>query len=66
MRVNVLNPVAGEILLLKRFTGENTPEMRAKFIAIIPLGRFFTPEDMGNAACFLCSEAASMVTGVCM
>ncbi|KAG1648047.1 4-formylbenzenesulfonate dehydrogenase TsaC1/TsaC2 [Nymphon striatum] len=51
VRVNALNPVAGETPLLKSFLGEDTPEMRAKFLATIPLGRFSTPEDMGNAAC---------------
>jgi 3-oxoacyl-[acyl-carrier protein] reductase len=66
IRVNALNPVAGETPLLASFMGEDTPEVRAKFLSTIPLGRFSTPEDMGNAACFLCSDEASMVTGVCM
>ena len=66
VRVNALNPVAGETPLLRSFMGEDTPEMRAKFLSTIPLGRFSTPEDMGNAACFLCSNEASMITGVCM
>lgn len=66
VRVNALNPVAGETPLLASFMGEDTPEIRAKFLSTIPLGRFSTPEDMGNAACFLCSDEASMVTGVCM
>lgn len=66
VRVNAINPVAGETPLLKSFMGEDTPEMRAKFLATIPIGRFSTPEDMGNAACYLCSEEASMVTGVAM
>ncbi len=66
IRVNALNPVAGETPLLKSFMGEDTPEVRAKFLSTIPLGRFSTPEDMGNAACFLCSDEASMVTGVCL
>jgi len=66
IRVNALNPVAGETPLLKSFMGEDTPEMRAKFLATIPLGRFSTAEDMGNAACFLCSDEASMITGVAM
>ncbi len=67
IRVNAINPVAGETPLLKTFMGgEDTPEIRAKFLSTIPIGRFSTPEDMGNAACFLCSEEASMVTGVCM
>lgn len=66
IRVNAINPVAGETPLLKMFMGEDTPEIRAKFLSTIPLGRFSTPEDMGNAACFLCSDEASMLTGVCM
>lgn len=66
IRVNALNPVAGETPLLKSFMGEDTPEMRAKFLSTIPLGRFSQPEDMGNAACFLCSDEASMITGVAM
>lgn len=66
IRVNALNPVAGETPLLKSFMGEDTPETRAKFLSTIPLGRFSQPEDMGNAALFLCSEEASMITGVAM
>lgn len=66
VRVNAINPVAGETPLLKSFLGEDTPEMRAKFLATIPLGRFSTPEDIGAAACFLCSDEAAMITGVAM
>ena len=66
IRVNALNPVAGETPLLKTFMGEDTPEIRARFLATIPLGRFSTPEDLGNAACFLCSDEARMITGVTM
>ena len=66
VRVNAINPVAGETPLLKTFMGEDTPEIRAKFLSTIPMGRFSSPEDMGNAACYLCSDEASMVTGVCM
>ena len=67
VRVNAINPVAGETPLLKTFMGgEDTPEVRARFLSTIPLGRFSTPEDMGNAACFLCSDEASMITGVAM
>lgn len=66
IRVNAINPVAGDTPLLKSFMGDDTPEIRAKFLSTIPMGRFSTPEDMGNAACYLCSDEASMVTGVCM
>jgi len=66
IRVVALNPVAGETPMLATFMGEDTPEMRAKFLSTIPIGRFSTPEDLGNAACFLCSDEASMITGVAM
>ena len=66
IRVCALNPVAGETPMLKTFMGEDTPEIRAKFLATIPIGRFSTPEDLGNAAAFLCSDEASMITGVAM
>jgi 3-oxoacyl-[acyl-carrier protein] reductase len=66
IRVCALNPVAGETPMLKTFMGEDTPEIRARFLATIPIGRFSTPEDLGNAAAFLCSDEASMITGVAM
>ena len=66
IRVNALCPVAGETPLLATFMGEDTPQMREKFLSTIPLGRFSTPRDMGNAAAFLCSDEASMITGVAL
>lgn len=66
IRVNAVNPVAGETPLLPSFMGGDTPELRQKFISTIPLGRFSTPEDIANASCYLCSDEASMITGVCM
>jgi len=66
IRVNALNPVAGETPLLASFMGEDTPEMREKFLSTIPIGRFSQPQDLGNAACFLCSDEASMITGVAL
>ncbi|SDF20468.1 SDR family oxidoreductase [Sulfitobacter delicatus] len=66
IRVNAINPVAGETPLLASFMGEDTPEMREKFLSTIPLGRFSQPEDIGNAALYLCSDEASMVTGVAL
>jgi 3-oxoacyl-[acyl-carrier protein] reductase len=66
IRVNALNPVASDTPLLKTFMGQDTPETRARFLATIPLGRFATPEDMGYAATYLCSDEASMVTGVAL
>jgi 3-oxoacyl-[acyl-carrier protein] reductase len=64
IRVNALNPVAGETPLLASFMGEDTPEIRAKFLASIPMGRFSTPQDLAAAALFLCSDEAGLITGV--
>ena len=66
IRVNAINPVAGETGMLHLFMGEDTPEKRAQFISTIPLGRLSLPEDMANAAIFLCSDEAEMITGLCM
>jgi 3-oxoacyl-[acyl-carrier protein] reductase len=66
VRVNAINPVAGETPLLSTFMGQDTPEIRAKFLASIPIGRFSTPQDIANTALFLCSDEASMITGVAL
>ena len=66
IRVNAVNPVAGETPLLASFMGEDTPEMRARFLSTIPLGRFSQPADIAAAALFLCSDDAAMITGVAM
>jgi 3-oxoacyl-[acyl-carrier protein] reductase len=66
IRVNAINPVAGDTPLLATFMGVDTPEARAKMIASIPLGRLSLPADIGAAAAYLCSDDAAMVTGVAL
>jgi 3-oxoacyl-[acyl-carrier protein] reductase len=66
IRVNALCPVAGDTPLLATFMGTDTPEMREKFRSTIPLGRFSTPQDIANAALFLASDEASLITGVAL
>ena len=66
IRVNALCPVAGETGMLHLFLGEDTPEMREKFRATIPLGRLSRPEDMANAALWLASDEAEFITGVAL
>lgn len=63
IRVNAIAPVAGETPLLATFMGEDTPERRAAFVSTIPWGRLSTPRDIANAALFLCSDEAEMITG---
>ena len=65
IRVNALCPVAGETPLLETFMGKpDTQEARVPFIQSIPIGRLSTPEDIANAALYLASDEASMITGV--
>ena len=66
VRVNVINPVAGETALLPQFMGQDTPEMRAKFVASIPLGRLSQPSDIATAAVFFASDEAAFITGACL
>ena len=66
IRVNVINPVAGETAMLADFMGQDTPEMRAKFISTIPLGRLSLPADVATAAVFFASDEAAFITGACL
>ena len=66
IRVNVINPVAGETGMLKQFMGADTPEIRAKFVASIPLGRLSLPSDIATAALFFASDEAAFITGACL
>ncbi|HTP99765.1 MAG TPA: glucose 1-dehydrogenase [Casimicrobiaceae bacterium] len=66
IRVNVVNPVAGETAMLAQFMGEDTPERRAQFVASIPLGRLSQPADVATAAVFFASDEASFITGACL
>ena len=66
IRVCIINPVAGDTPLLKDFMGSDTPEMRAKFIATVPLGRLAQPSDIANTALWLASDEAAFITGTCI
>jgi 3-oxoacyl-[acyl-carrier protein] reductase len=66
IRVNVINPVAGETGMLVDFMGVDTPERRAQFIASIPLGRLSQPSDIATAAVFFASDEAAFITGACL
>ena len=66
IRVNALCPVAGETPLLSQFMGGDTPELREKFRASVPLGRLSTPADLANAALYLASDEGAFLTGVAL
>jgi len=65
VRVNVIAP--GNVLVgggswEKKI--ENNPDMVKKIIkSTVPMNRFGTPEEIADAATFLCSERASFITG---
>lgn len=65
VRVNCIAPVLGETGLTEAFMGgPATPELMAKFISTIPLGRMSRPSDIASACVFLASDEAEFVTGV--
>lgn len=65
IRCNAICPVAAETgMVLSVLGGKDTPEGRARVTSGIPLGRFATPADIGNAACFLASDEAGFITGI--
>jgi 3-oxoacyl-[acyl-carrier protein] reductase len=68
IRVNVVNPVFSPLTGLSAdFVGGSlTPEIQAKFVATIPLGRPSTPLDIANACLYLASDDAEFITGVCL
>jgi len=66
VRVNAICPVIGETGLTAEFMGGDSPELRAKFVASIPLGRMSTPRDIASAAVFLASDEADFLTGLAL
>ena len=65
IRVNAICPVLGATGLTELFMGQaDNPEIRAKFMATIPLGRMSQPSDIANACVWLGEDASSFITGV--
>ena len=44
--------------------GPATPELMAKFLGTIPLGRMSKPSDIAAACVYLASDEAEFITGV--
>jgi 3-oxoacyl-[acyl-carrier protein] reductase len=64
VRVNAICPVAVRTPMITQFGfGGEEAEAEQRFVATIPLGRLCTPQDIADAAAFLASDAASMITG---
>jgi 3-oxoacyl-[acyl-carrier protein] reductase len=68
VRVVAIAPVATETPMLPTFMGKRQidEEGRSRYVATVPLGRLNQPEDLANAAVFLASDEASMITGACL
>jgi len=66
IRVNAICPVIGETGLTATFMGGDTPELRAKFVSSIPLGRMSQPADIAGAALYLASDRAAFLTGTAL
>jgi 3-oxoacyl-[acyl-carrier protein] reductase len=63
IRVNSICPVMSITGMFQDFIGgEDTPEIRAKFLSTIPAGRFCEPGDVAQAALYLAK--ADFVTGI--
>lgn len=65
IRVNAVCPGVIDIPMVAA-TFASDPGREARFRASEPIGRFGTPEDVAAAPVWLCSDAASFVTGVAL
>lgn len=63
VRVNGIAPGWIESDILRKAVMSD-PERKAKILGRTPMGCFGRPEDIGQAAVFLCSPAARFITGV--
>ena len=64
IRVNALSVLTDTSPALPGFLGGTKNDARARKLAGIPLGRFTLPDDLAQAAVFLCSDAAGLITGM--
>ena len=62
IRVNAVCPGVIRTPMVERLTGGN-PETEAQFTVMEPVGRMGTPEEIAESVVWLCSDAASFVTG---
>jgi NAD(P)-dependent dehydrogenase (short-subunit alcohol dehydrogenase family) len=62
LRVNAVAPAVIPTGMTER-GGFHTPELEPQLIVLHPMGRFGTPEEVAEVVVWLCSDAASFITG---
>jgi NAD(P)-dependent dehydrogenase (short-subunit alcohol dehydrogenase family) len=62
IRINAVNPGLTGTEGLDRFTNQD-PALEQQLASIVPMGRIGKPEEIAAAVVFLCSDAASYMTG---
>ncbi|WP_026898262.1 SDR family oxidoreductase [Daejeonella oryzae] len=65
IRVNAICPGVIHTAMIDRVTGKDK-EVEKKYIQMEPIGRMGNPEEVAEAVVWLCSEAASFITGIAM
>ncbi|MEW6298922.1 MAG: SDR family oxidoreductase [Thermodesulfobacteriota bacterium] len=65
IRVNAVCPGAIRTAMFERGVRDN-PGLEEQIVAMEPVGRMAAPEEVGEAVVWLCSDAASFVTGLPM
>lgn len=71
IRANALCPGPVQTPLWPSFVGRNPDvispaDLEKAFLSRVPMGRMIQPEEIARAALFLCSDEASVITGVVM
>lgn len=62
VRINAVCPGIIHTAMIDRFTG-GKPEVEAQFVEMEPIGRMGIAEEIAAGVIWLCSDAASFVTG---
>jgi NAD(P)-dependent dehydrogenase (short-subunit alcohol dehydrogenase family) len=62
IRINAVNPGLTVTEMIDRFSHED-PTLEQQLASIVPMGRMGQPGEIAATVVFLCSDAASYITG---